>query len=129
MWRFLLITSLLVIAGGGCTDHSTYSGDFSVINHSDQDTRILDWEGFGLAQPGRGNLHKNQPGNSGLAETHFGRLKHVPSKTTVIWVAEGSPDEHRQEIDLEQVIPQGAAGTTVFTLDAEGIWKVKFVPK
>ena len=100
---------------------STFSGEFEVRSESKAIRIHPPWSGFGNAQPASGYC---APGAS--ATTVFPRLDHIPESTTVYWTVEGTKSRLTQTLDLQDVIPRGQKGTTVFTLRDDGKWTVHF---
>jgi len=124
--RGLVALALLIGLGLflGCKKDTRqmYSGDFSVISYYPQNVRVHDFKNFDSWRPLAGNLIPNAEAGS-----HFPWKEDFPESTIVVWSEEGSDDMQEQEIDLRGVVPRGVAGTTHFTLGADGVWTVEFI--
>lgn len=125
LWLCIGVTSLsAVLSGCGSRDPNPfYSGDFVVFSEFDRTIRILNWEGFGGAQPARGNVLPQAECSS-----FFPKLDQFPQSTTVRWQIdnESTGPPHSQTIDLTGVVPANTAGTTEFLFGADGVWTVRF---
>lgn len=124
--RLLIMPACLAVLLSGCASRDPDpfdSGDFVVFSEFDRTIRILDWEGFGGAQPARGNIVP-QAECSGF----FPKLDRFPQPATVRWHIDNESTEpaHSQDIDLTGVVSANTAGTTEFLFGADGVWSVRF---
>ncbi|MEI8383782.1 MAG: hypothetical protein WCJ09_26950 [Planctomycetota bacterium] len=132
------VTLVIVNAVAGCSDSltSTYSTTYSVTSSSPGPVIVTAWDGMpSLVNPGVGIVYPSQEIDGG---TFYPRQDHIPGKVVIVWHLqtdrtkywrEDKPKEvFRQEVKMAGVIPKGERGRTVFNIDKNGNWTVRFVP-
>ena len=100
-----------------------YSGEFRCLSHFAEVVQLDPWSGFGFAGPTDGTLAPEAE-----ADTSFPKLDRIPGTTTVKWRSKSSSETREQTLTLGGVIPPNTEGITIFELDREGVWHVKFEP-
>lgn len=106
----------------GCSKY--YSGEFVVMNSSEQKIRVIGMSEFGESEPRVGILPPN-----GKKGSVFGRLKSIPNSTHIRWRLESGSNTFTQTLDLQNVVPPNTPGETVFELAKDDKWTVRFVPE
>ena len=128
------IIVIAVIAGCDSSTRSSYPADFQVTSAYPVPIIVSDWAGMGWVCPSMGVMPPDSDESGG---TSFHRQdKSPPEKIVVVWHVQVNPNVawrddipkeiFRQEIQLLDVIPKGGKGTTVFHIDKNGHWTVKF---
>lgn len=135
--RSVLLSCALMLSCVGCS--VSYPGSVEVKSCYPDVIEIETWEGAGRLAIPRGFIPSGGCGIDDMGKTIVNdRQKTFPEMVTVVWhVDPGTPSKDggeerksfRREINLDQIVPKGANGTTTFSIDKDGKWSVTFVPK